>query len=143
MGFLLDNMTPTTIDGQRDVVKNERARVSRTSPTQGRGRAAACALPKDHPYSWPVIGSMADLSAASHQDVMDFFKKWYGPANASLVIAGDVDTAEVKAARRSGSRTCRRASLRSRSRRVRWCCARRSGSCSRIACSCRGSTWPG
>ena len=53
-------------------------------------------FPKDHPYSWPVIGSMTDLSAASYQDVVDFFKQWYGPANASLVVAGDVDAAEVR-----------------------------------------------
>jgi zinc protease len=43
-----------------------------------------------------VIGSMADLSAASQEDVKDFFRKWYGPANASLVIAGDVNAAEVR-----------------------------------------------
>ena len=99
MGFLLDNMTPTTIDGQRDVVKNERRQGVENQPYGKVEDALPPALfPKDHPYSWPVIGSMADLSAASHQDVMDFFKKWYGPANASLVIAGDVDTAEVKAA---------------------------------------------
>jgi zinc protease len=99
MGFLLDNMTPTTIDGQRDVVKNERRQGVENQPYGKVEDALPPALfPKDHPYSWPVIGSMADLSAASHQDVMDFFRKWYGPANASLVIAGDVDTAEVKAA---------------------------------------------
>ncbi|HEY7921705.1 MAG TPA: pitrilysin family protein [Vicinamibacteria bacterium] len=99
MGFLLDNMTPTTIDGQRDVVKNERRQGVENQPYGKVEDVLPPELfPKDHPYSWPVIGSMADLSAASHQDVMDFFRKWYGPANASLVIAGDVDTAEVKAA---------------------------------------------
>ncbi len=97
MGFLLDNMTPTTIDGQRDVVKNERRQGVENQP-YGKVEDALPPLlfPKDHPYSWPVIGSMADLSAASHEDVKDFFRKWYGPANASLVIAGDVDTAEVR-----------------------------------------------
>jgi zinc protease len=99
MGFLLDNMTPTTIDGQRDVVKNERRQGVENQPYGKVEDALPPALfPRDHPYSWPVIGSMADLSAASHEDVKDFFRKWYGPANASLVIAGDVDTAEVKAA---------------------------------------------
>ena len=99
MGFLLDNMTPTTIDGQRDVVKNERRQGVENQPYGKVEDALPPALfPKDHPYSWPVIGSMADLSAASHEDVKDFFRKWYGPANASLVIAGDVDTAEIKAA---------------------------------------------
>ena len=97
MGFLLDNMTPTTIDGQRDVVKNERRQSVENQP-YGKVEDALPGLlfPKGHPYSWPVIGSMADLSAASHQDVMDFFRRWYGPANASLVIAGDVDAREVR-----------------------------------------------
>jgi zinc protease len=99
MGFLLDNLTPAAIDGQRDVVKNERReRVENEPYGKVEDALPPVLFPKDHPYSWPVIGSMADLSAASHQDVMDFFKKWYGPANASLVIAGDVDAAEVKAA---------------------------------------------
>jgi zinc protease len=97
MGYLLDNMTPTSIDGQRDVVKNERRQGVENQP-YGKVEDALPPLlfPKDHPYSWPVIGSMADLSAASHEDVKGFFRKWYGPANASLVIAGDVDTAEVR-----------------------------------------------
>ena len=97
MGFLLDNMTPTSIDGQRDVVKNERRQSVENQPYGVVEDALPPLLfPKDHPYSWPVIGSMADLSAASHEDVKDFFRKWYGPANASLVIAGDVDAAEVR-----------------------------------------------
>ena len=99
MGFLLDTLTPATVDGQRDVVKNERRQSYENQPYGKVADALPPALfPKDHPYSWPVIGSMADLSAASQQDVVDFFKKWYGPANASLVIAGDVDAREVRAA---------------------------------------------
>jgi zinc protease len=97
MGFLVDAMTPETVDGQRDVVKNERRQGVENQPY---GRVEdllpPALFPKDHPYSWPVIGSMADLSAASYQDVVDFFRKWYGPANASLVIAGDVDAREVR-----------------------------------------------
>jgi zinc protease len=97
MGFLVDAMSPEKVDGQRDVVKNERRQRVENQPY---GRVEdllpAALFPKDHPYSWPVIGSMADLSAASYQDVVDFFRKWYGPANASLVIAGDVDAAEVR-----------------------------------------------
>ena len=96
MGFLLDAMSPAKVDGQRDVVKNERRQGVENQPY---GRVEdlmpPALFPKDHPYSWPVIGSMADLSAASYQDVVDFFKTWYGPANASLVIAGDVDAREV------------------------------------------------
>jgi zinc protease len=97
MGFLLDAMSPAKVDGQRDVVKNERRQGVENQPY---GRVEdlmpPALFPKDHPYSWPVIGSMADLSAASYQDVVDFFKTWYGPANASLVIAGDVDAKEVR-----------------------------------------------
>ena len=52
--------------------------------------------PKDHPYHWPVIGYMEDLTAATHEDVTEFFKKYYAPGNASLVIAGDFNTAEAR-----------------------------------------------
>ena len=97
MGSLLDKLTAATVDGQRDVVKNERRQGVENQPYGKVEDALPPALfPKDHPYSWPVIGSMADLSAASEADVKDFFRKWYGPANASLVIAGDVDTQEVR-----------------------------------------------
>ena len=53
--------------------------------------------PANHPYNWPVIGEMADLTAASHQDVVDFFKKYYAPSNASLVVAGDIDFDKTQA----------------------------------------------
>jgi zinc protease len=98
MGFLVDAMSPQKVDGQRDVVKNERRQSYENRPY---GKVAdvlpGALFPAGHPYSWPVIGSMADLSAASYQDVVDFFRKWYGPANASLVVAGDVDAKEVRA----------------------------------------------
>jgi zinc protease len=97
MGFLLDTVSPERVDGQRDVVKNERRQGVENQPY---GRVEdllpPALFPGDHPYSWPVIGSMADLSAASYQDVVGFFKQWYGPSNASLVIAGDVDAREVR-----------------------------------------------
>lgn len=97
MGFLLDKVTAGTVDGQRDVVKNERRQGIENQPYGKVEDALPPALfPKDHPYSWPVIGSMADLTAASEEDVKDFFRRWYGPANASLVIAGDVDAKEVR-----------------------------------------------
>jgi zinc protease len=97
MGFLLDSLKPETVDGQRDVVKNERRQGIENQPYGKVEDVIPPALfPKDHPYSWPVIGSMADLTAASQEDVRDFFKKWYGPANASLVIAGDVDAKETR-----------------------------------------------
>jgi zinc protease len=53
--------------------------------------------PPNHPYHWPVIGYMEDLTAASYDDVVEFFKMYYAPANASLVVAGDIDTAKTRA----------------------------------------------
>jgi zinc protease len=97
MGYLLDTMTPARVDGQRDVVKNERRQSYENQP-YGRASLALFELlyPKGHPYSWPTIGSMEDLSAATHADVVDFFKTYYTPNNASLVIAGDIDPADTR-----------------------------------------------
>src|SRR3954463_4836742 len=53
--------------------------------------------PEGHPYHWPVIGYMPDLTAASYDDVVGFFKKYYAPSNASLVVAGDIDTPKTRA----------------------------------------------
>ena len=53
--------------------------------------------PKNHPYSWPVIGSMTDLSAASEEDVKAFFRLYYAPNNATLAVVGDFDPAQTKA----------------------------------------------
>ena len=98
MGFLLDTMTEARVDGQRDVVKNERRQSYENRPYGMAELLLIEALyPKGHPYSWPTIGSMEDLTAAKHADVVDFFRKWYGPANASVVVAGDVDAKEVRA----------------------------------------------
>ncbi|MFQ5708798.1 MAG: M16 family metallopeptidase [bacterium] len=97
MGYLLDAMSPAKVDGQRDVVKNERRQSYENRPY---GMAFIKIwenlVPADHPYHWPTIGSMADLSAASYQDVVDFFKKYYGPGNASLAIAGDIDVSKTR-----------------------------------------------
>jgi zinc protease len=51
---------------------------------------------KNHPYHWPVIGYMDDLTAASAEDVREFFRKYYAPQNASLVVAGDINAAEAR-----------------------------------------------
>ena len=98
MGRLLDAMSPEKVDGQRDVVKNERRQLVENAP-YGRVYDVLPALlfPKDHPYSWDTIGSMADLAAASYEDVVEFFRTYYVPANASLVIAGDLDPARTRA----------------------------------------------
>ena len=97
MGYLLDVVTPEHVDGQRDVVKNERRQRIENQP-YGRIRVALPGLlyPPDHPYSWSVIGSMEDLSAATDEDVKEFFRDFYGPNNASLVVAGDIQTDESR-----------------------------------------------
>jgi zinc protease len=98
MGFLLPTMDISKLDLQRDVVKNERRERVDNVPY---GRADEIILsviyPKTHPYSWPVIGSMTDLSAASLDDVKNFFRTYYAPNNATLTIAGDIDPAATKA----------------------------------------------
>ena len=92
MEYLLDAMTPTRVDGQRDVVKNERRQSYENQPY---GMAflelSRMLYPPEHPYSWPTIGHMEDLTAASYDDVVAFFKKYYAPGNASLAIVGDID----------------------------------------------------
>jgi zinc protease len=99
MGYLLDTMSPERVNGQRDVVKNERRQSYENAPY---GMASLeidkMLYPEGHPYRWPVIGYMEDLTAASYQDVVEFFKKYYQPANASLVVAGDIDPARTRAA---------------------------------------------
>jgi zinc protease len=98
MGFLLDTMSPERVNGQRDVVKNERRQSYENRPY---GMASIeldkMLWPEGHPYSWPTIGYMEDLTAASHEDVVAFFKKYYAPNNASLVIAGDIDYDRTRA----------------------------------------------
>lgn len=97
MGFLADAMSSSKVDGQRDVVKNERRQSYENRPY---GLSEETILkhfyPTDHPYFWPVIGSMEDLSAASYDDVVEFCKNYYIPNNATLVIAGDIDSKETR-----------------------------------------------
>ena len=99
MGYLEQVISPAKVDGQRDVVKNERRQSYENRPY---GKAylefPPLLYPVGHPYSWTVIGSMEDLSAASNQDVIDFFKNYYIPSNASLCIAGDIDLAVTRKA---------------------------------------------
>jgi zinc protease len=99
MGFLTQSLNATTVDGQRDVVKNERRQSYENRPyAKANLELPSLLYPKDHPYSWTVIGSMEDLSAASYQDVVDFFTMYYSPGNASLSIAGDIDMKEARKA---------------------------------------------
>ena len=93
MASLLPAMTQEKLDNQRDVVKNER-RWSVDNQPYGDWdeRIQALVYPEGHPYHHPTIGSMEDLSAASLDDVREFFATWYAPNNAVLTIAGDFET---------------------------------------------------
>ncbi len=97
MGFLLDEKAPDKINGQRDVVKNEKRQSVDNQPYgQAFIELPALMYPAGHPYSWSTIGSMEDLTAASFEDVARFFRTYYVPANASVVIAGDIDLAATR-----------------------------------------------
>jgi predicted Zn-dependent peptidase len=85
-------MTKEKLDAQRDVVRNERRQTSENTPYgKVELRLPELMYPEGHPYHHPVIGSHADLEAASVQDVQSFFDTYYDPANASLVVAGDFE----------------------------------------------------
>ena len=105
MANLLPAMTQEKLDNQRDVVKNER-RWSVDNQPYGDWdeRVQALLYPDEHPYHHSTIGSMEDLSAASLEDVSDFFRTYYAPNNAVLTIAGDfeADTALALAERHFG-----------------------------------------
>src|SRR6195256_3034913 len=97
MGYLLESMTPKTVDAQRDVVKNERRQSYENRPDGSAELTLGEMLyPEGHPYHWPVIGYMPDLTAASYDDVVAFFKKYYTPSNASLGVAGDISPAQTR-----------------------------------------------
>jgi len=98
MGHMIGAITQDKLDEQRGVVQNEK-RQSYDDRPYGRAnlRTTELAYPPGHPYSWPVIGSMEDLDAASLEDVHEWFQTYYGAANAVLVVAGDVAAEEVHA----------------------------------------------
>jgi predicted Zn-dependent peptidase len=97
MGFFLPALTQEKFDNQREVVKNERRqRVDHQPYGDWDERLQALVFPEDHPYHHPVIGSMADLDAASLDDVREFFETYYAPNNAVLTLCGDFDPAEAR-----------------------------------------------
>jgi zinc protease len=98
MGNLLTAMDQAKLDNQRDVVKNERRqRVDNQPYGTMFERIGMLMYPESHPYHHSVIGSMEDLSAASLDDVKGFFRQYYVPNNAVLVIAGDFDERQTRA----------------------------------------------
>ncbi|MFB3854891.1 MAG: M16 family metallopeptidase [Vicinamibacterales bacterium] len=97
MGFLLQSMTQARVEGQRDVVMNERRQGVENRPYGSAPVVLGEMLyPEGHPYHWPTIGYVEDLKSATFEDVVEFFKRYYGPNNASLVVAGDIDPAETR-----------------------------------------------
>ena len=98
MGFLLDKLDEAKFSAQRDIVQNERRQGIDNQP-YGRNFeiVEAAMFPSTHPYSWPVVGYMADLKKATVEDVKNFFRLYYAPSNATLAIVGDFDPAQAKA----------------------------------------------
>ena len=93
MGYLLPALTEKKFTNQRDVVLNERRQNYENKPYGLAGMALSAAMfPPDHPYHWMTIGSADDLRAASLDLVREFFQTYYHPANASLSLAGDLET---------------------------------------------------
>ncbi len=97
MGHLLGAITQAKLDEQRGVVQNEKRQGENQPYAVAHELMQKNTRPVGHPYSWTVIGSMEDLTAASLDDVKDWFKTYYGAANATLTIAGDVQPEEVRA----------------------------------------------
>jgi zinc protease len=97
MGHLLGAIDQAKLDEQRGVVQNEKRQGENEPYAVSEDLITKATFPAGHPYSWTVIGSMDDLSAAKLEDVQEWFKTYYGPNNAVLVVAGDVAAQDVLA----------------------------------------------
>ncbi|MCC6757019.1 MAG: insulinase family protein, partial [Arenimonas sp.] len=96
MGHFLGAVDQALLDEQRGVVQNEKRQGENQPYGVLREPLSKALFPKGHPYSWTTIGSMNDLNAASLEDVKSWFRRAYGPNNAVLVLAGDIDLATAK-----------------------------------------------
>ncbi len=97
MGHLLKSFDKSTLDIQRGVVQNEKRQGENQPYAVAEQLVTDATWPAKHPYSWTVIGSMDDLSAASLDDVKEWFRTYYGPSNATIGIAGDITLAAARA----------------------------------------------
>ncbi len=98
LGFFIKTVTESVVDKERQVVKNEKRQSVDNRPYGHTSYVIDRALyAQGHPYRWQVIGSLADLDAASLADVQEFHGRWYGPNNATLVVSGDIDVEQTKA----------------------------------------------
>src|SRR5687767_11792486 len=97
LGFMINTVTKEALEKEIQVVKNEKRQNYDNVAYGSTGEVILANLyPKDHPYNWTVIGSLPDLQAASLADVKEFYDQYYGAANATLVIAGDIDAKKTK-----------------------------------------------
>ena len=97
LGFVINTVDEQTLEGEKQVVKNEkRQRVDNQPYGHGSGIIQKALYPKGHPYSWSVIGDLEDLQAATIDDVKEFYNEFYGPSNTTVVIAGDIEIEETK-----------------------------------------------
>jgi zinc protease len=97
MGYMAQSITQAKLDQQRGVVENEKRQDENKPYGKVEDIIAEQTYPPGHPYSWTTIGSEADLNAATLADVKQWFATYYGPSNAVLAIAGDVDAATIRA----------------------------------------------
>ncbi len=95
MGHLLGAIDQERLDEQRGVVQNEKRQGENQPYGRQRNLLNSAMHPVGHPYSWTVIGKMEDLNAASLEDVQEWFKSYYGAANAVVAVAGDINPKEV------------------------------------------------
>ena len=98
LGYFINTVTQDVVDNEKQVVKNEkRQRVDNQPYGHNWDIIGRTLYPEDHPYNWQVIGSLADLDAATLEDTQNFYKRWYVPNNVTLTLTGDFDIAEAKA----------------------------------------------
>lgn len=98
MGYLINTVTESAFANQQEVVQNEKRQRVDNNPYGHTGYVINKNIyPEGHPYNWQVIGELVDLQNATVADVKEFYTNFYGPNNATLVIAGDFETAEAKA----------------------------------------------
>ena len=97
MGFFINTVTRKGLEREIDVVSNEKRQNENRPFEQSNGMMLKQFYPEGHPYRWPVIGSIADLHGVTVDDIKQFYRKYYAPNNATLVVAGDFDRREVEA----------------------------------------------
>ena len=97
MGFFINTVTRKGLEREIDVVSNAKRQNENRPFGQSNGMMLKQFYPEGHPYRWPVIGSIADLHGVTVDDIKQFYRKYYAPNNATLVVAGDFDRREVEA----------------------------------------------